>query len=412
MSLDLHTAPAGTPPFDIRDNPSDEFIETLRRRFPTERETDELLTRKMRRRSGPPYRQVTLQQMVERLQVMLTDVIDGEFELRAPQWLTGGASKVQVAFELDWNAPGRGRASDRLVLRMDPSEASNTTSRVREAELLELFDGVLPVPRVYWVDRDARWFPEPAIIYAFVPGVARPKNAGAGHVVGLGTNFGPRLRELLAPQFLRDLAIIHTADISGRQFVSMQVPAPHTTECASWQLNRARRVWEEDRGEDFPLMDLAANWLQRNLPALDRVSVVHGDFRSGNFLFDEASGNITAWLDWERGHLGDRHRDLAWMTQREKGHLAEDGKTYLVCGLIPLQEFYARYERASGLPVDPQRLHWYRVLNCYQVITTTMATMYRVAKLGKSHQDILLARLKAIAPVAAHELCDLLEGRL
>jgi len=159
-------------------------------------------------------------------------------------------------------------------------------------------------------------------------------------------------------------------------------------------------------------MDVAANWLERELPVLDRVSVVHGDFRSGNFLFDEASGHITAWLDWERGHLGDRHRDLAWMTQREKGHLGEDGKTYYVCGLIPLDEFYERYERASGLRVDPDRLTWYRVLNCYQIITTVMATAYRVAKLGKSHQDVLLTRLKGIAPVIAHELSELLEGRL
>jgi aminoglycoside phosphotransferase (APT) family kinase protein len=156
-------------------------------------------------------------------------------------------------------------------------------------------------------------------------------------------------------------------------------------------------------------MDVAANWLERNLPPLDRVSVVHGDYRSGNFLFDEASGCITAWLDWERGHLGDRHRDLAWMTQREKGHVAEDGKTYLVCGLIPLETFYQRYREASGLTVDAERVRWYQVLNCFQVITTTMATMYRVAKLGKSHQDILLARLKAIAPVGAHELAELLK---
>jgi aminoglycoside phosphotransferase (APT) family kinase protein len=193
------------------------------------------------------------------------------------------------------------------------------------------------------------------------------------------------------------------------RFTSMDLPSIGTTECARWQLNRARRVWEEDRGEDYPLMDVAANWLERNLPMLDRVSVVHGDYRSGNFLFDEDSGRITAWLDWERGHLGDRHRDLAWMTMREKGHLAEDGKTYLVCGLIPLEEFYERYTQVSGLTVDPQKLRWYRILNTFQVITTTMATMYRVAKLGKSHQDILLARLRAIAPIGAHELSQLLQ---
>ncbi|MDM0032433.1 phosphotransferase family protein [Variovorax sp. J22P271] len=393
---------------DLRDQPTEAFIEDLRRRFPTERETDELLTRKMRRRAGPPYRQASLDEMVGWLNAMLSQCVEGQFEVHDPRWLTGGASKVQVAFDLAWNAPGRGPSRDRLVVRMDPSEASNTTSRVRETELLAAFRGVLPVPEVFWLDHEPRWFPEPAIIYTFVEGVAKPRDASAGQVVGLGTNFGPGLRQRLAPQFLQHLATIHTADVGAMKFTSMDLPPVGTADCARWQLHRARRVWEEDRGEDFPLMDVAANWLERNLPLLDRLSVVHGDYRSGNFLFDESEGQITAWLDWERGHLGDRHRDLAWMTQREKGHLAEDGKTYLVCGLIPMEEFYRRYEDASGLSVDLERLRWYRVLNCFQVVTTTMATMYRVAKLGKSHQDILLARLKAIAPVGAHELAELL----
>lgn len=397
------------PAVDPRDQPTPAFIEQLRQRFPTERETDELLTRKMQRRAGPPYRQVSLDEMLGWLNAMLREQIAGDFQVNDPRWLTGGASKVQIAFELAWDAPGRGPSRDRLVVRMDPAEASNTTSRVREVELLAAFEHTLPVPKVYWLDRDARWFPEPAIVYTFVPGVAKPSNTGAGQVVGLGTNFGPRLREQLAPQFLQHLATIHTADVSRMRFTSMDVPPTGTTDAARWQLNRARRVWEEDRGEDFPLMDVAANWLERNLPTLDRVSVVHGDYRSGNFLFNEEEGRITAWLDWERGHLGDRHRDLAWMTQREKGHLAEDGKTYLVCGLIPIDDFYERYQEASGLTVDMERLRWYQVLNCFQVITTTMATMVRVARLGKSHQDILLARLKAIAPVGANELAELLE---
>jgi aminoglycoside phosphotransferase (APT) family kinase protein len=340
---------------------------------------------------------------------MLQHELEGPFQVSGQQWLTGGASKVQMAFTLDWTAPGQGQRSDRLVIRMDPSEASNTTSRVREAELLRAFHGKLAVPKVFWLDADARWFPEPALVYEFVPGVAKPRHASGGRIVGLGTNFGAELRAVLAPQFLRALATIHTADVAAMSFTSMDRPAAGSTDSARWQLDRARRVWEEDRGEDLPLMDVAANWLERELPTLERVSVVHGDFRSGNFLFDEASGQVTAWLDWERGHLGDRHRDLAWMTQREKGHLGEDGKTYYVCGLIPLAEFYARYEQASGLAVDPRRLHYYRVLNCFQIITTVSATAYRVAKLGKSHQDVLLARLEGIAPVIAHELSELLE---
>ena len=158
------------------------------------------------------------------------------------------------------------------------------------------------------------------------------------------------------------------------------------------------------------MMEVASNWLQRNLPALDHVSVVHGDFRSGNFLFDEASGHIHAWLDWERGHLGDRHRDLAWLTQAAMGHY-EDG-TYYVCGLVPLEQFFDLYEQTSGLKVDHERLDYYRILNGFQILVSTIATNYRVARLGKSHQDILLARVRGLAPSVALDLARMLKERL
>ena len=260
-----------------------------------------------------------------------------------------------MGFDLHWDDPTRGPSHDRMMLRMDPAESHNATSRKRELELLQAFDGVLPVPPAHWVDEDATYFPEPALIYGFVAGVTKPSATRSGQVSGMGTNFGPELRAKLAPQFMRHLAAIHTYDAERAAFETMDRPRTDSTEGALWQLNRARRIWEEDRGDDLPLMEVAANWLERNLPALDRVSVVHGDYRSGNFLFDEAGGEITGWLDWERGHLGDRHRDLAWTTTPTFGHYDEHG-TYLVCGLVPLESFYAEYERVSGLSVDPERL--------------------------------------------------------
>jgi aminoglycoside phosphotransferase (APT) family kinase protein len=397
--------------FDIRDNPTAEFIADMCRRYPTERETDELLVRKLQRRSGPAYRRPTLEELSGKLHRMLQEKIEGSFEVSDQTWFTGGVSKIQMGFTLRWKDPVRGSSTDRLVIRMDPSESSNTTSRVREFELISLVEGLVPVPRVFWVDPDGSWFPEPALIYAFAPGVTKPKATTTGKVSGLGTVFGPELRKLLAPQFLKHLAAIHTLDVSNKKFTSLDRPQVGTTQSALWQLNRARRVWEEDRGEDFPLVEVAANWLERNLPPLDHASIVHGDFRSGNFLFDEQSGHINAWLDWERGHIGDRHRDLAWTTQHTMGHYSEDGKTYYVCGLIPLNEFYKRYEDASGLSVDPDRLAYYQILNCFQILGSVMATGYRVARLGKSHQDILLARVKGMAPSVSLDLARLLKER-
>jgi aminoglycoside phosphotransferase (APT) family kinase protein len=403
-------ATVSTSEFDLRDAPPRSFIDAMRSRFQTERETNELLVRKLERRAGPAYTRIGLDDLSKCLQGLLSQRIEGPFEVTDRTWFTGGVSKIQMGFTLSWIDPKRGPTRDRLVVRMDPSESLNATSRAREFELLELFDGIVPVPKAYWLDGDATWFPEPALIYAFAPGVTKPRQTDSGKVSGLGTVFGARLRALLAPQFMKHLAAIHTLDVSGRRFKTMDVPAAGSTQGARWQLDRALRVWEEDRGEDYPMMEVASNWLQRNLPALDHVSVVHGDFRSGNFLFDEASGHIHAWLDWERGHLGDRHRDLAWLTQAAMGHY-EDG-TYYVCGLVPLEQFFDLYEQTSGLKVDHERLDYYRILNGFQILVSTIATNYRVARLGKSHQDILLARVRGLAPSVALDLARMLKERL
>ena len=394
-----------------RDHPSDELVERIRRNFPTEREVDHDLTRKMRRRSGPPFAGASFDAMSGYITALLKDRIAGAFTVSEHRWLSGGASKIQMAFTLDWHEPGQGPTRTRLVARMEPAESLNSTSRRREFELLRAFGGVIPVPRVYWVDAEGTWFPEPALIYAFAPGTAKPR-AAVGKVAGIGTNFGPALRERLKPQFISHLASIHAFDPARAAFESFDRPSVGTTQSALWQLNRARRIWEEDRGEELPLLEVAANWLERNLPRLDRVSVVHGDYRSGNFLFDEDSGNITAVLDWERGYLGDRHRDLAWTTAEQYGHWSEDGRTFLASGIAPVDELLERYEQASGLPVDPATLRYYRLFNCYQIVVTALGSSHRVVKLSKTHQDILIAWVEAAAYGAMEELRQEMERTL
>jgi aminoglycoside phosphotransferase (APT) family kinase protein len=380
--------------------------------FPTEREMDKMLTRKMERRAQPAYAGASLDRMTEHLRSFLDANIDGPYTVTDQRWFAGGASKIQMGYTLHWNAPGRGPSVDRMVLRMEPSESVNSTSRAREFQLLRAFEGVVPVPHVYWVDAEATWFPEPALLYSFCDGVTKPRANASGRIAGIGTDFGPELRQQLAPQFVEMLATIHKHDIGDADMSAFDVPTIGSNESAMRQLGRARRIWEEDRGDDIALVEVAANWLERNLPVLDTVSVVHGDFRSGNFLFDERTLKITAILDWERGYLGDRHRDLAWTANHAFGHLAEDGKTFLASGLLSLDEFFERYERASGLLLDPERMRYYTIFNSYQLVVSAIASGYRVVHLGKTHQDILLASAEPVGYLAAEQLRKTLEELL
>ena len=394
----------------VLDAPPRSFIEEMKRKYPTERETDELLVRKLERRASQTkdYHVPRLSEMESWIQAFFQAQLEKPFRISHPRWLAGGASKLQVLFEIDWEQAGRAR-HDRMVVRMDPAESHNATSRLREAELLRAFRGLIPVPEVFFVDHEARWLPEPALIYAFADGVTKPKTTSSGAVSGLGIHFGPELRAKLGPQFVKHLAKIHAFPVAEGRFTTMEPPTIGTTHAAELQLNRARRVWEEDRAEDFPLMDVAVNWLARKLPVMDQVSVIHGDYRSGNFLFDEASARITTWLDWERGHLGDRHRDLAWITQAMFGDPREDGQGFYICGLLGEAEFYEQYQALSGLVIDPVRLQWYSVLNCYQALVSTLGSCYRVVRLGKNHQDALMVVLKAEAAMASARLQEMLQ---
>ena len=398
------------PDYTILDAPPRSFIDEMCRKYPTERETDELLVRKLERRASQTkdYHVPRLSELAVCIQKFFEAQLTAPFRISDPRWLAGGASKLQVLFEIDWEQDGRLR-HDQMVIRMDPAESHNATSRLREAELLRAFRGVIPVPEVFFVDADGKWFPEPALIYAFAAGGTKPKATSSGAVSGLGIHFGPQWRSVLGPQFVEHLAKIHSYPIAQGKFTTMEPPSVGTTEAAQLQLNRARRVWEEDRAEDFPLMEVATNWLGRNLPVMDQVSVIHGDYRSGNFLFDEASGKITAWLDWERGHLGDRHRDLAWITQAMFGDPREDGRGFYICGLLGEEEFYEKYQQMSGLTIDPVRLRWYSVLNCYQALVSSLGSAYRVVRLGKNHQDALMVVLKAEAAMASVRLREMLK---
>jgi aminoglycoside phosphotransferase (APT) family kinase protein len=378
-----------------KNRPSGQWIEDLRRRFPCEAEIDRVLTRKLARRGEPPYSPARLEDLSNGVQALLHARLDDNFAVTGLRWLTGGASKIQIAFELTWNRPGIGRTTTPMVLRMQPPESIVETSRMREFQLMKAFEGVVPVPSVFWVDEVAEFLPYPAIILEFRPGVTRP-SSGAGGISGLGTKFGAAARRSLGRQFVQHLAVLHTRDWRDADLSAFDIPAPGT-QAALWQINWWGRVWEEDANEDVPLMRLAAAWMRANVPRADALSVVHGDYRTGNFLYTEDDNRISAILDWELGHLGDRHEDLAWTLKPAWGHLAEDCATFLVGGLVSRSEFLDSYQQASALDVDPAKLRFYGVLNEYKNVVITLASTYRVARGGKGHQDVLLTYLLGVA---------------
>ena len=90
-------------------------------------------------------------------------------------------------------------------------------------------------------------------------------------------------------------------------------------------------------------------WLKKHQPVASRVSIIHGDFRLGNFMYD--GDEFVALLDWEQVHLGDPLEELAFMYWA----------LWSLDALVPLDDLIVMYEQATGFPVDREALAFYRV---------------------------------------------------
>ena len=84
-------------------------------------------------------------------------------------------------------------------------------------------------------------------------------------------------------------------------------------------------------------------------------------------------------------------------------------RSYGVGWRADIEEFYRRYEEASGLVVDPKRLLYFRVFNDFQVVVHMLATAWRVASLGKTDKDAAVAWISMIGNVATASLRSSLE---
>jgi aminoglycoside phosphotransferase (APT) family kinase protein len=289
---------------------------------------------------------------------------------------------------------------------MDPTMSAVETCRGREAQVLAAMASVIPVPPVRYVDADGVHLGQPGLITAFVPGVTKPTNLTTQTVSGVGIRFG-EWKAKIAPQFVGNLAKLHRFDWRTARLPDFDPPAPGTKQAALRQVNWWAQVWRHDLVEPLPLITLAERWLRENAPVCENPVMTHGDYRVGNFMFEEPSGRITAILDWELAHIGDFHDDLAWSMQKLFA-TQEDG-VVLISGLVSQETYFAQYSTATGHRIDPDVLHYYRVLNAWKCAILELSTACYGARAGQSHQDLVLTWIAITGPVFMGQLAELLK---
>jgi aminoglycoside phosphotransferase (APT) family kinase protein len=108
-------------------------------------------------------------------------------------------------------------------------------------------------------------------------------------------------------------------------------------------------------GEVRPVLELAARWLETRRPEACGRTVVHGDFRMGNFLV--VATGLSGVLDWELAHLGDPAEDIGWLAAPPWRF----GGAGAVGGFGHLEDFLAAYEQAGGVALGAAAVRWWQV---------------------------------------------------
>jgi len=253
----------------------------------------------------------------------------------------------------------------------------------------------VPVPKVYWGTDDTSWIGAPFFICEKVGGIAvLPwESPGLPPLEG-------EYRDSLAEQFIDALARIHTLDWQNQPIAEMadglSVENAAMKQIEEWESGISR--WAS---RAFPMLKWGTNWLKDNCPTAPRLSIVHGDYRTGNFL--EENGDITAILDWELAHLGDPHEDIGWLSLP-----MYKGGSPLLCRLVDEDDFYRRYEDKTGIRVSRESVRFYRAFSLYKLAITHIAASDCFEKARMN--DLRMPAMGSQIPTALRQMMKTIEG--
>lgn len=256
----------------------------------------------------------------------------GELELSP---IPGGASRETWLIEA-----GDGR---RWVLRRDPKGSVSLVPIGEEFVLVaQAAAAGVPVPEPLGYEPDDGRFGAPGMLMAFVE----------------GTSVAPRIlrkpeykdaRTRMPEQLADALAKIHAIPVERLDGILPAPPAdPAMAQIEEWEAQL------DEIGEPLPAVELGLRWLRANAPEPAEPTLVHGDFRLGNFIIDE--DGLEAVIDWELAHVGDPAEDIGWLCIRS-WRFGNDDRP--VAGVSELEEFLSAYEAAGGRPVDRDRVRYW-----------------------------------------------------
>jgi aminoglycoside phosphotransferase (APT) family kinase protein len=166
------------------------------------------------------------------------------------------------------------------------------------------------------------------------------------------TEVGAAEQQAIHANFLEILGAVHGLDVDSLGLPFDRPATAHDAALAGLDVleanHAAAHADPRSSARPSPLVAYGLRWLRDHAPrgAL-RLSLVHGDAGTPNFLYD--GERVTGVIDWEWARFGDPMEDLGNAALHAVFHPSGDWP-----------ELLAHYERSSGIEVDVDRVRYYR----------------------------------------------------
>ncbi len=216
---------------------------------------------------------------------------------------------------------------------------------IREYRVLSaLQDTPVPVPRVYAACDDPSYIGAPFYLMEYMRGdVIRAD----------GKNFAssPTIRRLVSERMVELLAALQEVDWRAAGLEGFGRPDGYLArQLARWS-DQLERTLPYTR--PLPVMEKVKAWLRAHIPESPAPTIVHGDFKLDNVMWDPASQKVIAVLDWEMSTIGDPLADFGWMLSYwpDPSDQVSGGPISAMTaeeGWLTRREMIERYEKRTG----------------------------------------------------------------
>ena len=301
------------------------------------------------------------------------------------RWLDANVEAFSGPFELTKFPAGQSNPTYRItaasgdyVLRRKPFGPLLPSAHAVDREF-RLLNAVYPLG--FPVPRPLALCDDPGVIGAifYVMELAR----GRSYPNGALPDFAPPVRREIYEQLTDTLGDLHSIDAEAAGLGDFGKPGNYFER----QVKRWTRQYRDSETDSIPDMERLIAFLPETLPEQSRSSIVHGDYRIDNVMFD-GDGTLTAVLDWELATLGDPLADFSYFAMQwvmpADGGAGLDGLDLAALGIPTLEEITERYSERSRVPVAV-KLDWYFAYNLFRLAGIVQGIKKRVIDGTASH---------------------------